>query len=49
MKPFCIISIVCLLVGIFSGLAHGTISGAEIIFCAVLVFENVMFLLTDDN
>lgn len=49
MKTFCIIAIVCLLVGIFGGLAHGTISDAEIIFRAVLVFANVMILLTDDS
>ena len=49
MKTFCVIAIVCLLVGILGGLAHGAISDAEIIFRAVLIFANVMILLTDDS
>ena len=49
MTAVCVIAIVCLLIGIFGGLAHGTISDAEIIFSVVLIFANVMILLTDDD
>jgi len=49
MKAVGVIAIVCLLIGIFGGLAYGTISDAEIIFSAVLIVADVMVLLTDDN
>lgn len=49
MKAVGVIAIVCLLIGIFGGLAYGTISNAEIIFSAVLIFANVMILLTNDD
>ena len=49
MKSVGVIAIVCLLIGIFGGLTQGTISDAEIIFSAVLIFADVLILLTDDN
>lgn len=49
MKAVGVIAIVCLLIGIFGGLAYGIISDAEIIFSVVLIFANVMILLTDDD
>lgn len=49
MKAVSVFAIVCLLIGIFGGLARGTISDAEIIFSAVLIFADVMILLTGDD
>ena len=49
MKAVSVFATVCLLIGIFGGLAYGTISDAEIIFSAVLIFADVLVLLTDDN
>jgi hypothetical protein len=49
MKALGVFAIVCLLIGIFGGLAYGTISDAEIIFSTVLIFVDVLILLTDDN
>jgi hypothetical protein len=49
MKALGVFAIVCLLIGIFGGLAYGTISDAEIIFSTVLIFADVLILLTDDN
>lgn len=49
MKAVSVFAIVCLLIGIFGGLAYGTISDAEIIFSAVLIVANVFILLTVDD
>ena len=49
MKAVGVFAIVCLLIGIFGGLAQGTISDAEIIFSAVLIFADVLVLLTSDD
>lgn len=49
MKAVGVFAIICLLIGVFGGLAYGTISNAEIVFSAVLIFANVMILLTDDD
>ena len=49
MKAVSVIAITCLLIGVFGGLAHGTISDAEIIFSAALIFADVLILLTDDD
>jgi hypothetical protein len=49
MKAVCVFAIMCLLIGVFGGLAYGTISDAEIIFSTVLIFADVLILLTDDN
>ena len=49
MKAVGVFAIVCLLIGIFGGLAYGTISDAEIIFSAVLIFADVLILLTSDD
>ena len=49
MKAIGVFAIVCLLIGVFGGLAYGTISDAEIIFSAVLIVADVMILMTDDN
>ena len=49
MKMVGVIAIVCLLIGIFGGLAYGTISDAEIVFSSVLIFADAMILLTSDD
>ena len=49
MKSVGVIAIVCLLIGIFGGLAYGTISKAEIVFSVFLIFADVMILLTGDD
>ncbi len=49
MKALGVIAIVCLLIGVFGGLAYGTISTAEIILSVALIFADVRILLTDDN
>ena len=49
MKAVGVFAIVCLLIGVFGGLAYGTISDAEIIFSAVLIVADVLVLLTSDD
>ena len=49
MKAVCVFAIVCLLIGVFGGLADGTISTAEIVFSAFLIFADAMILLTGDD
>ena len=49
MKAVGVIAIVFLLIGIFGGLAYGTISDAEIVFSAVLIVADALILLTSDD
>lgn len=49
MKAVGVFAIACLLIGIFGGLAYGTISKAEIVFSVFLIFADVMILLKGDN
>ena len=49
MKAVGVFATICLLIGIFGGLAYGTISTAEIVFSAVLIFADVLVLLTNDD
>lgn len=49
MKAVSVFAIVCLLIGVFGGLAYGTISTAEIVFSAFLIFADLMILLTGDD
>lgn len=49
MKAVGVIAIVCLLIGLIGGVAYGTISDAEIVFSAFLIFADMMILLTGDD
>lgn len=49
MKSLEVFAIICLLIGMFGGIANGTISAVELIFTIVLIIIDAILLISEER